>query len=351
MLLRRASSCVGRPSTMTPTFLSSPRGGAPPAAAGKAGGRGKGAVSAATGTGAAAAPSPIRLSTTTVMLFLIFQALMAWTVFMAYHEWSMHSSDYAGRAGKNSYRSSLFGRPAAPQLASGGGLRVQPLLDATSNGDVDIAGHAGPPSQPPAAVNAPPPPSAVDLPSVALPEVSAAAHRTARAALMAQHALGKGVASPPYAAPRDPLPPGWQPPYTLDYRGVPVTDEFVYVTLVAGNSAARHAIALLQSLADVKTAFRVVVMLSRGGMGSPECSDNTFRATLKRDGHYRCDANDTTAPEIASQPLLDAMERLGARIVITDEILRTRYTETIAGGRNFAWGMSLNKLQASSGGQ
>jgi hypothetical protein len=45
------------------------------------------------------------------------------------------------------------------------------------------------------------------------------------------------------------------------------------VTLVAGNNAARAAVALVQSLRDVRTrdSIRIVVMLQRGGVGSPEC--------------------------------------------------------------------------------
>ena len=142
------------------------------------------------------------------------------------------------------------------------------------------------------------------------------------------------------------LPAGWVPPYTLDFKGKPVIADNVYVTLVAGNSAARHAIALIQSLVNVGSKYPMVVMLSRGGVGTPECNDPVFRESMGKSGKsFRCDTADAEAWEIASPKYLDAMERLGARILLTDEIVRTQWTETIAGGRNFAWGMSLNKLQ------
>jgi alpha-N-acetylglucosamine transferase len=42
---------------------------------------------------------------------------------------------------------------------------------------------------------------------------------------------------------------------------------------------------------------------------------------------------------------LDAYRRLGALLVVTDELPRTPHTLTISGGRHLSWGMSLNKMR------
>ena len=140
-----------------------------------------------------------------------------------------------------------------------------------------------------------------------------------------------------------PIPPelkDWTPPWPNI-----VDSKYAYVTLVSGNSAARHAIAWIQSLLETKTKYPIIVLLSRGGVGSPECQNYTWRREMKLQTHdMRCDRNDTIAGEIVSPKYLAIMEKQGAKLQIIDEIPRTRYTETIAGGRHFSWGMSLNKM-------
>ena len=106
------------------------------------------------------------------------------------------------------------------------------------------------------------------------------------------------------------------------------------MTMIAGNGAARHAVALLQSLRDVNTRVDdIVIMLQRGGSGSPECKDGTWRAAnnLSHDS-WQCGGPDATAPEIVSPFFLKILKRLGATLVVTPEIPRTPYTSGIAGG-------------------
>lgn len=129
----------------------------------------------------------------------------------------------------------------------------------------------------------------------------------------------------------------------------PDTRRAAFVTMAAGNNAARAAVALLQSLREVGTdpSIALVVMLQRGGLGSPECRNMTYRAAagLSLVEPIRCDTNATVAAEIVSPRYLEAFARLRAEVVVTDEIPRTPYTSPIAGGRAMSWGMSLNKLQ------
>ena len=129
----------------------------------------------------------------------------------------------------------------------------------------------------------------------------------------------------------------------------PDTRRAAFVTMAAGNNAARAAVALLQSLREVGTdpSIALVVMLQRGGLGSPECSNMTYRAAagLSLVEPIRCDTSATVAAEIVSPRYLEAFARLRAEVVVTDEIPRTPYTTPIAGGRSMSWGMSLNKLQ------
>ena len=124
-----------------------------------------------------------------------------------------------------------------------------------------------------------------------------------------------------------------------------VTDGCVIVTMIAGNSAARHAVALVQSLRDVDTKVRaanraatrractsralhrgdecarrcgrpltrifaaapeqvddIVVMVQQGGHGSPECADWKWRAkhNLSLQEGYDCGGSTTIAEEIVS---------------------------------------------------
>jgi hypothetical protein len=192
-------------------------------------------------------------------------------------------------------------------------------------------------------------PARAAAPAAAAPARAAAAPAAAAAAAGAapvgpDHSSA-GVGLPPALVPGPAaIPPelaSWTPPWPR------LTDSpNAYITLVSGNSAARHAIAWIQSLIEVKTKYPIIVLLGRGGVGSPECINATWRAARGiQTEDMRCDRGDTTAPEIVSQRYLDIMTRQGALLQVVDEIPRTRYTETIAGGRHFSWGMSLNKLQ------
>ena len=56
------------------------------------------------------------------------------------------------------------------------------------------------------------------------------------------------------------------------------------ITLVGGDAAARHAVSLVQSLRDVDTKLKVVVLLGRGGIGSEACRDQNWKEKNNRSG-------------------------------------------------------------------
>ena len=77
-------------------------------------------------------------------------------------------------------------------------------------------------------------------------------------------ASGHGVVRPGVGAPA--------------YPQAKANPQNVIMTMIAGNSPARHAVALVQSLRDVDTsADAIVVLVQRGGPGSPECSNCEWR--------------------------------------------------------------------------
>ena len=122
----------------------------------------------------------------------------------------------------------------------------------------------------------------------------------------------------------------------------------VIMTMIAGNSAARHAVAMIQSLRDVNTkADAIIVMLQQGGVGSPECHNDTYRALQGRSGAGRgaCSGPESLAEDIVSPFYLSIMKRLGAVFMVTPELPRTPWTQDISGGTQVFWGMSLNKMQ------
>ena len=122
-----------------------------------------------------------------------------------------------------------------------------------------------------------------------------------------------------------------------------------YVTLASGNDAARSVIVLVQALRDVNTRVdKIVVMLSRGGMGSTECrgeDGGAWKRANKREHIHHCGGPDTIAEEIVSPQYLATLTKLGATIMVVDEIPSTPFTEAIPGGRATFWGMALNKLR------
>ena len=71
-----------------------------------------------------------------------------------------------------------------------------------------------------------------------------------------------------------------------------VYDGAAIVTLAGGDTSAKHAIALIQSLRDVKTVLPIIVLLARGGLGSATCHNNTWRRINNRD-HIECRGPDT----------------------------------------------------------
>jgi len=112
------------------------------------------------------------------------------------------------------------------------------------------------------------------------------------------------------------------------------------VTMATGDENARLALALVQSLRDVKTRVpHIVVLLSRGGIGSRHCNDYAWRVAHGRQG-VDCSGPNTIAAEIISEEYLAAFKRLGAEITIIDPIPDTPYTKAIPGGRQVFWGMA-----------
>ena len=119
------------------------------------------------------------------------------------------------------------------------------------------------------------------------------------------------------------------------------------ITLATGDAAAKHAVVLIQALRDTNTVIpRLIVLLSRGGMGSEDCHNETKR--VQRGRHYHCSSRHAVEDDIISQRYLDALARLGAEIRIIEEIPNTQYTSMIPGGRATFWGMSFNKLRIFS---
>ena len=62
-----------------------------------------------------------------------------------------------------------------------------------------------------------------------------------------------------------------------------------------------------------------VVMLQRGGLGSPECLDSMWRRTHNRGGQYAgrsfdCSGPDTIAEEIVSPVYLEILKVRGAHL-------------------------------------
>ena len=70
--------------------------------------------------------------------------------------------------------------------------------------------------------------------------------------------------------------------------------------------------------------------------------DGKWKKKMGRE-HIRCGGNQTIPEEIVSPFYLKALRRLGAHLMVTPEIPRTRWTERIAGGSQIFWGMSLNR--------
>lgn len=90
----------------------------------------------------------------------------------------------------------------------------------------------------------------------------------------------------------------------------------VIMTMIAGNGAARHAVALVQSLRDVGTkADAIIVMLQQGGMGSPECYDPAWRRANNRPDILGCSGPDSIAEEIVSPFYLNILKARAHRLL------------------------------------
>lgn len=121
-------------------------------------------------------------------------------------------------------------------------------------------------------------------------------------------------------------------------------DNTAIVTMATGDDAARLAVALVQSLRDVKTRVpHIVVLLSKGGLGSADCKDDNWKRAHGRE-RVPCDGNDVIAEEIISERYVKALQKLGAEIEIIEPIPDTPFT-VIPGGRQIFWGMAFNKLR------
>jgi hypothetical protein len=112
------------------------------------------------------------------------------------------------------------------------------------------------------------------------------------------------------------------------------------VTLATGDESGRFAVAWAQALRDVETRIpNVVVLLSRGGVGSAECNDAAWKQAQRRES-VACSGPDTIAGEIISPRYIAALERLRVTVRVIDPIPDTPYISAIPGGRQIFWGMA-----------
>ncbi len=114
------------------------------------------------------------------------------------------------------------------------------------------------------------------------------------------------------------------------------------VTMAAGDGAARMAIALIQSLRDVKTCpgIDIIVMLSGGGMGSADCHHGRIPGVKKADCRAERPAHKNF---VISQTYIDTIHAMGAQTILIPPVKSS--TAVIPGGRHQFWGLAFNKLQ------
>ena len=143
-------------------------------------------------------------------------------------------------------------------------------------------------------------------------------------------------AAGPAAAAGYTAPAGDTPAYLLNTAAV---------TMASGDESAKGAVVWAQTMRDVGTQIpNLLVMLCRGGIGSPDCLNTSWRAERGRE-NVGCGDAATTADEIVSQRYLDALTRLGVQYKVIDPLPETPYTAGIPGGRVWFWGMAFNKLR------
>ena len=85
-----------------------------------------------------------------------------------------------------------------------------------------------------------------------------------------------------------------------------------------------------------------MMLLVRGGVGSPECHDDEWKKAQGRQG-IACSSNEAIAEEIISPQYCETLRRLGVVLKVVNPIERTQYTAGIPGGGATFWGMSLNR--------
>ena len=140
------------------------------------------------------------------------------------------------------------------------------------------------------------------------------------------------VDAPVSAAPPEPASAAPAAPVADADASLDLSDTAV-VTMAAGDESARLAIALVQSLRDTQTRIpHIVVMLARGGSGSADCQNGTWKAAVGREDR-KCQAPDAIAQEIVSGVFLATLARLGAEVIIVDSIEETEWTKKVPGGR------------------
>jgi hypothetical protein len=194
------------------------------------------------------------------------------------------------------------------------------------------------PALPPPTPAPPPPPPAPSSSGTAAATPSrspAAPAAAAPAAAPPSPAVAARSPAAPAPAAGAPALPEAQPPIAVE-----ATNSMAYVTMASGNEAGRMAVTMVRSLLDTGTdtsKLDIVVLLPRGGVHSPECNSEAWRAKMNLPGP-RCAVEPERFPEeIISPHLVAALRRMGAKLVLIDAIPRTPMTEGIPGGRASFW--------------
>lgn len=149
----------------------------------------------------------------------------------------------------------------------------------------------------------------------------------------------------PPAQPSPEPPPAATAPAPGDAADTLDLSDTAVVTMAAGDESARLAIALVQSLRDTQTRIpHIVVMLARGGSGSADCQNGTWKRAVGREDR-KCQAPDAIAQEIVSGQFLDTLARLGAETLVVDSVEETEWTSKVPGGRQVVRAVPAAPLQ------
>lgn len=102
------------------------------------------------------------------------------------------------------------------------------------------------------------------------------------------------------------------------------------VSMATGDDSAKDAVALFRSLRDAGTQIpNLVVLLVRGGVGSKDCHNVTWKKSVGRED-INCQNSEGIAPEIASQKYLDAFDEMNVQYKVVDMLPETKYTGELA---------------------